>query len=63
MARFAMYVYPTGQNYSLELIFAKYATAKNRMINLPPKGASSLETTLKHDEQFIIGSPHGGASL
>ena len=22
--------YPTGQNYSLELIFAKFASAKNR---------------------------------
>ena len=25
--------YPTGQNYSLELMFAKFATAKNRKKN------------------------------
>ena len=25
---FIFYIYPTGQNYSLELMFAKFATAK-----------------------------------
>ena len=44
-------MYPTGQNYSLELMFGKFATAKNRekfnSLTFGSSGAICLETTVE----------------
>ena len=43
--------YPTGQNYSLELMFTKFATAKNReklnLLTFSSPGAICLKTSLE----------------
>ena len=52
-------VYPTGQNYSLELMSAKFATNKNREKLNPqaftPSGALCLTTTEKEKSAHCLG--------
>ena len=57
-------IYPTRQNHSLELMFAKFATAENcetfKPTKIYPRGVSCLKTILLHDNHFSNGSPHWG---
>ena len=45
-------IYPTGQNYSLELMYAKFVAAKNREkldpLTFSSSGAICLKTTMKN---------------
>ena len=47
--------YPTGQKYSLELMFAKFATAKIALESMP--GARCLKTTLLRSNILFNGYP------
>ena len=55
-------MYPTGQNFSLELMFAKFTTAKNREKLNPLKVSSNrcicLKTTLKMCKIIEQGLPN-----
>ena len=60
-------LYPTGQNYSLELMFAKFATAKiaNYLNQLKPISNRCLlpKKTLKNDEHVSMGCPNWGLNM
>ena len=59
--------YPTGQKYSLELIFAKFATAKIakdlNLLKISSASASCLKTTLKYSHILLNGCPDPGSNL